>query len=135
MSTVQFLKFSLFGAIGFVVDATTLYVATAYFEQNLYTGRLISYLFAATCTWLLNRRHTFSPTHRTHPLKEWLSFLTCNSLGGAINFGTYSYLVSHNNPLISNPTFAVAVGSVFGLAFNFSTSKNWVFRDGITPKK
>jgi len=55
----RFLRFALVGTIGFVVDASVLRLVVAIFAINLYAGRLVSFLAAATVTWLLNRTFTF----------------------------------------------------------------------------
>ena len=121
----QFFRFSLVGILGFAIDATVLSLALVA-HTGLLPGRCISYLVAASCTWLLNRRWTF-PDRRRSPVKQWLRFLAANSFGGALNYGVYAFLVLHWHIFTLFPAFAVAIGSVSGLASNFLLSKFVVF--------
>ena len=51
--------FAIGGAIGFVVDAGILQLLVVGLAWDRYTGRLISFLFAATATWIFNRHLHF----------------------------------------------------------------------------
>lgn len=99
---------------------------------GLLWGRAGSFLAAATTTWALNRRYTFSDlTPTTGPAaagRQWLRFLAANGVGGAINFGVYTALVLGSRLCREQPALAVAAGSLAGLAFNFAASRHWVFR-------
>lgn len=123
----QFLRFGLVGVIGFVVDATVLYFALRSIQMDFYSGRLLSYLAAATTTWLLNRRFTFSDAS-TRPGQQWLRFLMVNGLGGGVNYTVYALLVSFSPPFSNSPVLAVALGSLSGLLLNFAGSKWLVFQ-------
>ena len=123
----QFLRFGVVGVIGFVVDATVLHLALQLMQLDLYSGRLLSYLAAATTTWLLNRRFTFGDASSC-PGRQWLRFLMVNGLGGGVNYVVYALLVSFS-PLFRNaPVLAVALGSLSGLLLNFGGSKWLVFQ-------
>jgi len=124
----QFLLFSIVGVIGFVVDATTLYVALGVLGANLYSGRVLSYLVAATVTWALNRRYTFSAQRSTQPVSEWGRFLAANAVGGVINYLTYAILVTLVPFAARHPVLGVAAGSLAGLTVNFTLSRTVVFR-------
>lgn len=125
--TRQLLSFTVVGAIGFVVDAASLYAAIHLLGAGLYGGRVISYLAAATTTWALNRRYTFSETRARSRLAEWARFLAANSVGGAVNYGTYALLVASIPLVASHPVLGVAAGSLAGLAVNFHLSRSLVF--------
>lgn len=121
----QFFRFGFVGILGFAVDAAVLSLAlTAH--TGLLPGRCLSYVAAASCTWLLNRRWTFNDRCRS-PVKQWVRFLAANSCGGAVNYGTYAFLVLHSSTFALYPVFAVAIGSISGLAINFLLSKYVVF--------
>ena len=123
----QFLRFGLVGIIGFLVDATVLHLALWLIQLDFYSGRLLSYLAAATTTWLLNRRFTFGDAS-ARPGQQWLRFLMVNGLGGGINYTVYALLVFFS-PLFRNaPVLAVALGSLSGLLLNFAGSKWLVFQ-------
>jgi putative flippase GtrA len=125
--TRQFLSFSVVGTIGFVVDTATLYFAMGQLGLGLYSGRVISYLVAATSTWALNRRFTFRQQRSTNRLGEWGRFLGANAFGGLVNYGVYAALVTLNDTASAHPVIGVAAGSVAGLLVNFSASRYVVF--------
>ncbi len=124
----QLLRFALVGAAGFFVDAGALTLATKGFGLDLYSGRVFSYLCAATFTWICNRRFTFTGIDHRPAAVQWLRFLGANALGGAVNYGVYAALVTFSAIGAAYPVIGVAVGSAAGLIFNFAISKFWVFR-------
>lgn len=123
----QFVKFGLVGIVGFVVDSGVLYIGLYFLDLNLYTGRILSYLVAASTTWALNRTFTFSSPTRKGVGKEWSLFLLVNGFGGIVNYGAYAVLVSAIVFFAHFPVLAVALGSIAGLVFNFSLSRRFVF--------
>jgi len=121
--------FGCIGVLGLVVDIATLRCATQLFGFNPYAGRVLSYLVAATSTWLGNRSLTFAdrpqPTTAQARSKQWLLFLALNAIGFAINYGTYAVLLNYV-PLVHDHLFlGVAAGSLAGMGFNF-VAANWV---------
>src|SRR5689334_12031152 len=124
----QFLRFSIIGVVGFVIDAAVLTVAMKGFGLGLYSGRVVSFLVAATATWSLNRRFTFAMLDHRPLVVQWVRFVSANTLGWGVNYGLYVVLVTFVPFVTNQPVLGVAAGSVAGLAFNFSVSKFWVFR-------
>jgi putative flippase GtrA len=123
----EFIRFSLVGVVGFLVDATTLYAMMGGLGFGPYSGRCVSYLVAATTTWYLNRRFTFRRSQPSLPQHQWAKFVSVNAIGGGVNYGTYAALISLGIPYASHPLVAVGAGSVAGLAFNFTASRALVF--------
>jgi putative flippase GtrA len=133
---VQFFRFAVVGAAGFVVDAAALYSAMHYAGANHYVGRAISYLLAATFTWALNRHYTFRiDGGNTGRLREWAKFLLGNAFGGLLNYTTYAALVASSIAVSAHPTLGVAVGSAAGLLVNFALSRRFVFTDGRSQRE
>jgi putative flippase GtrA len=62
------------------------------------------------------------------PSWQWLKFVLANAVGAAVNYGTYSVLVSFAPAPLGNPLLATAIGVGVGLIFNFTLSKRFVFR-------
>ena len=124
----QFAKFCVVGTIGFVADAGTLYLFMSVASLDPYTGRVFSFLFAATITWALNRNYTFRSSVAAPRTRQWARFVTANTVGGALNYGVYSALILSGGWFIKAPVLAVAVGSIVGLAFNFTVSRKIVFK-------
>jgi putative flippase GtrA len=127
-SAGQFLRFSIIGVIGFVIDSTALLVAVDFLGLNLYSGRVFSFFVAATATWALNRKFTFTHEDRRPLIVQWARFIAANAIGGLVNYGVYAGLVTFVPFVATYYVIGVAVGAVFGLAFNFTVSKFWVFR-------
>jgi putative flippase GtrA len=124
----QFLRFGVVGTIGFIVDSAALtQFAIPILGLDRYSGRVVSFLIAATCTWALNRRFTFKPTVE-HPFKQWLRFLAANGVGFVANYSTYAACVTFVPVAKDNLVIGVAAGAIAGLVFNFTINKFWVFR-------
>lgn len=126
-SRSEFLLFSLVGVAGFFVDAGTLYVCSVLLGLDPYLGRLLSYLAAATTTWLLNRRFTFPAADAARPHRQWARFVATNAVGGLVNYGVYALIIANAGHSPGMLMLAVAAGSLSGLVFNFFASKHLVF--------
>jgi putative flippase GtrA len=134
----QVLRFGIVGGVGFLVDAGLLHVMLE-LGLGYYGGRVVSFLAAATVTWILNRSFTFRPesppsgsqraTHRgpTHPAREWLAYLGLMVIGGLVNYGTYALAVGLLEPVRRYPALGVALGSIAGMAINFWSAKTMLF--------
>lgn len=123
----QLLRFGMVGGIGFVVDAGVLQTLL-WLGVGPYLGRLVSFLAAATATWLLNRRYTFRAASHRGLLREWLHYLSLMAVGGSANYGAYALCVANVALIRQYPVIGVAVGSLAGMSFNFLSAKYLVFR-------
>lgn len=128
-AAVQFVRFSLVGVIGFVVDVGVLYLVMQLAGLDPYLGRAVSFLAAASVTWLLNRVYTFRDRSAGPPTGQWARFVLANAVGGGINYGVYAVLLVSSDLFFQAPVLAVAVGSLSGLAFNFTVSRKFVFQE------
>lgn len=133
------LRFGIVGGIGFLVDAGVLY-AMLTLGLGPYSGRVVSFLAAATATYILNRSFTFrrdsrSDTHPgpSNPMGEWLVYLGLMVIGGLVNYGTYAAAVALSEHVHRYPVIGVALGSIAGMAINFWTSKTMVFERKARP--
>lgn len=124
----QFLLFCLGGFVGFVIDAGVLQILVSGFAQDRFSARLISFLCAATATWVFNRNYTFRGPRRHSLLGEWTRYVFAMSGGFACNFAAYSALVIAFNIDKQWLALAVAVGSIAGLGVNFAASRYWIYR-------
>jgi putative flippase GtrA len=123
----QFLTFGVVGVAGFVVDAGVLYGALAA-GLGLYAGRIVSYLTAATTTWILNRRYTFVRAAEGSLWAQWARFVFSQLSGAAVNLSTYGLLV-YWSPLAARlPVIGVALGSIAGLVVNFIAARTYAFK-------
>jgi len=124
----QFLLFCIGGVIGFVVDASILRLLVSGLGMDAYVARLVSFLIAATATWLWNRHNTFRGTRRYGLLGEWSRYLLAMSGGFAVNYATYAALYTFFAIVQKYPELGVAAGSVSGLAVNYASSRWWIYR-------
>ena len=122
----QFLRFCLVGGIGFLVDAGTL-LLLLHVGLDRYVGRVISYLVAATVTWLLNRLYTFDSTAPQALHRQWARYVAVNAAGAGINYLVYAGSMLASDTLYRHPVLAVAAGSAVALLFNFAANRWLVF--------
>jgi putative flippase GtrA len=131
LAHLSILRFAVIGALGMPVDAGVLWLVTHKLGLDPYSGRVASWLCAATFTWTGNRYFTFRQARArgiVGAAREWLRFLAANAVGGLVNVGLYSTLVRFAPPPVSNLYVALVVGVLAGLVFNFTLSKKLVFK-------
>ncbi len=126
-TALRFLKFGFIGIIGFAVDSAVVLFGIFFLHLDPYTARVISYIAAATTTWLGNRVLTFADRPKQRPAKQWLLFLAVNGPGMVVNYLVYALLVSQFPYIYENPVWAVAAGSLAGMVLNYVASSRFVF--------
>lgn len=131
----QLAMFCIGGVVGFIVDAGVLQVLVVGLAWDRYSGRLISFLLAATATWIFNRHLTFHGPRRHSLIGEWGRYVLAMSGGFACNFAAYSALVYFFNIDRQWLILAVAAGSIAGLGVNYLASRYWVYRHHAHPPK
>ena len=131
----QFVMFCIGGVLGFIVDAGVLQLLVLGLAWDRYSGRLISFLAAATATWIFNRYYTFHGPRRYTLGGEWARYLLAMSAGFACNFTAYSALVYFFDIDRQWLILAVAAGSIAGLGVNYTGSRYWVYRHHAHPIK
>lgn len=132
----QFISFAAIGMGALFVDMAALGAALHLIGLNLYTGRVFSFLVAATFTWACNRVLTFASSGTDGAFHQWARFVGFNAIGGIVNFAIYVLVAVKLREAYAwpgqiesvLPYIGVACGSLCGLAFNFLTSKFFVFR-------
>ena len=129
----EFLRFCAVGAIGFIVDAGVLQILTSLLGMDPYSSRVVSFLAAATVTWLLNRRYTFSADEDAHLHREWARYISINAFGGGLNYLIYALCVAQFTLVHRYLFLGVAAGSAAGLLVNYTASKYLVF--GLAGRK
>lgn len=124
------IAFGLVGAIGFVVDGGILTLLSQRFGVNIYLSRLFSFTSATIATWLLNRTLVFKAQERDAQKKrrEYGRYFVVQIGGALLNLGIFSALIKASPSLETIPVVPLAVGAVFGMLFNYSGSRYWVFR-------
>ena len=126
----QFHRFLAVGALGFLVDFSVLYLAVHYGKFGLISGRVLSFIVAATVTWKINRQFTFPGAHVATAIcavRQWLRYMCTTAIGGAINIGIYQVWLNVSDYSTVNLFLATVAGSAIALAVNFTLSKYIVF--------
>jgi putative flippase GtrA len=126
------LRFAVVGVVGCGVDIAVLY-ACLWLGTGFYLGRAVSFLMAATATWLLNRAWTFRERRSNQPLwREWLHYLSLMLIGGAFNYAIYVLCIAQYDLMKQYPFLAVMVGSVAGMVANYLSARFLIFRHQTT---
>jgi putative flippase GtrA len=127
----RFLRFAAVGTGGFVVDEIALWLIHHLTALDYYASQIPAFFVAVTFTWWGNRTLTFREhAARTSLLREWAKFLAANALGAVANYTLYVCLLRFAPPPANNPYLALVAGTLFGLVFNFTLSRRFVFRAG-----
>lgn len=131
LSRSRFLRFSVVGGFGFVVDVSVFFLLHDLAQLNAYIARPFSILAAMICTWLGNRTLTFAD-RAARGLRgifsEWLKFAATNTMGALFNYATFAAILGLAPAPFNYRYLALAAGTAVGLVFNFTLSKYVVFR-------
>ena len=123
----EFSTFGMIGIVGFVVDTAILYTLKG--TLGLFLARVVSFLIAATTTWLLNRAITFKDrSSNLSSEKEFVSYMCLMLVGGLVNYASFVWLVLSYNLVEQHLFIGVAVGSLAGMLFNFLLARALLFR-------
>jgi putative flippase GtrA len=124
---LQFFKFGIIGALGFVVDSVMLYVGIDALGLGRVAAGLFSFPFAVTATWIGNRFFTFRDARPMPAARQFTKFALVCAIGLVFNRGTYSILVSTVPYVYAYPLIGLLAGTGAGMFFNFFASKKHVF--------
>ena len=117
-------KFALAGAVGFVVDVAVLALVVA--ALGPYGGRIVSFLAAATTTWLINRHLAFADRKGSgDPASEFVRYVGVMLVGGSVNYAVYSVVVAVFGDAAPVLVAGVAAGSLSGMGVNLALA-NWL---------
>lgn len=123
----RLLWFCVAGVVGLAVDVATLTATREWL--GVYLARLLSFVVAATATWLINRRFAFDGRQASHGLGgEYLRYLGLMAGGGLVNFATYSLLAWKLDQRPMWLAAYVAAGSLAGLSVNYLGASTWLYR-------
>ena len=123
------LRFGIVGAAGYFVNAAALWLVLHVFALDKYTSYVPAFLVAVTFTWWGNRVLTFHEhAARENLFVEWARFVAANLVGFFANWALYSALVTFAPQPLNNVFVAQIAGTLFGMIFNFTLSKRFVFR-------
>lgn len=138
----RFIKFTIVGALGAVVDFGVMNLLTSLFGMSLVIAGVISFICAVMSNFIWNRFWTY-PDSRSRPiLQQLVMFAIVNGAGVIIRVPILFFLeppilhltqsVPHprflfDQILAKNLTLAVAVGIV--MLWNFFVNRYWTYND------
>lgn len=120
----------LFGAVGIAGLAVDVGVLTLLHQAlGVYGARIVSFISAASTTWLLNRGLTFAGRPATMSLwNEYLSYMGLMIGGGLVNYATYSLLAWKFSQAPLWLALYVAAGSLAGMTINYIGASRLLYR-------
>lgn len=124
----RFLRFTLVGAVGFVVDAGVLQLLISVAGWGPIAARSVALPLAIFATWLLNRTITFPESHGGPALTSLARYVAVSAVGASVNFMGYGVLVSASLVMAALPIVPLAIASIVALAVNYLGSKHFAFR-------
>jgi putative flippase GtrA len=124
----QIFRYLQVGFAGFIADISVLALLIYGMEfGNTDTGlvgsRVVSFLAAISVTFLLNAGYTFGASVRG---SSFTSYVLIQTLGAAINVGTYTVLVLYGS-LNDAPLVALVIGSAAATTSNFFLVRRFVY--------
>ncbi len=125
------LLFCVSGGLALLVDIGVLYALKAW--AGYYLARALSFVCAATFTWLFNRSLTFKGPREGSLAREYFAYLSSMAVGGAVNYGVYVLSLAVSPVVQDQPAIGVALGSLAGLVFNFWSARRILKADPQSP--
>lgn len=119
--------FALGGVVGFVVDAGIVHGLVRWADWSPYLARVVSFLCAASVTWVWNRTFTFAHRRRSGKRGEWLRWVGVMAVGAVLNYGIFALLVAWFALVHQWPVLGVAAGSACAALINFAGARAVVF--------
>ncbi len=132
----EFIRFSIVGALGFLVDYFIVLLCVRVFAMHPLLARLFSFAGAASFTWLLNRAFTFAARiNKGGEACGLLPYMAAMLLGMAVNYAAYAFCLYFLFPRLPFPItqefallLAVSAGSCAGLLVNFFACNKFLFK-------
>lgn len=124
----RFMQFALTGLVAFCIDAAVFLFAFHLLDMFTVAARCLGFSAGLMFTWLINRRFAFGDrTISSNLATSWVRYLFCNLTGGVVNVSLSSYLIESLPLFMAFPILAVGLGSLAGLAINFTLTSRFVF--------
>jgi putative flippase GtrA len=116
----QFLYYSFFGLICLSIDLLVYLFLTQTLGLLKSNSKIISFLLASTCSFILNRKFTFEV--KRFKIKQPINFLIIYSISLFFNSLTHDFFQDQFDGLLP---FAIATS--ISVLINFTGQKFWVF--------
>lgn len=122
-----YVSFGIVGAFGTILDMFSMFLFFGNFGIPYRNSRILSFIIAVTSNFHLNREITFDEYRRGPWLRQWLQYVTSNSLGIGINFMVSVGLYENIQFFQSYYLLPVIIGAICGSIFTFLASNYFVF--------
>lgn len=122
----RFIKWSVVGTIGAVVDYGILILLHEGFGVDVVISKVISFTMAVINNFILNRTWTFRGVRHKDPAVQLTQFFIVSTGGFFITMAIFTFLVKvvHIQYIISN-----AIAIIIVLIWNFFANLVWTFRE------
>ena len=121
----KFLKFSLSGAIGFIIHGTIFNITISYL--NIYLSYSIAFLTAVNVSYLINKNFTFKEKGINYKLTHYFLYTLGQTKGFLINYTIFKILIYFSRNDFSNRNIAFIIASIITMIFNYFYAKKIVF--------
>ncbi|MDC1066021.1 GtrA family protein [Candidatus Pseudothioglobus singularis] len=128
MKFSKFIRFSIIGAFGLIVDIFIFYLVLALFDLSIYTSKLFSTFVAICFTWYGNRIITFSLQKSNKIYRELLNYIYAMIPGNVVNYLVFCLIVYSIGNDMKALLFAIFLGVLSGLIVNFNLANLFVFK-------
>ena len=120
--------FCIVGVIGFCVDLLLFYLGLSLVGWSPIVARLVAFPFAATTTWIGNRKLTFHDRPCYGIAKQWQRALLVAVASFAVNMSVFSLVTTWLGAYEYAAYLALVAGIAAGLVSNYGFNVFWVFR-------
>ncbi|MEK7673076.1 MAG: glycosyltransferase [Patescibacteria group bacterium] len=120
----RFLKYATVGILSTIIDLGGIFIFVEYLSIPVITSSILSFFFAVTNGFLLNKIWTFGNTSKNYR-KLFLKFLAVSSVGLGMTIGGM-YILVHVFDIWY--MFSKICVSITVLTWNFLANKFWTFR-------
>ena len=120
----RFSKFCLVGGVGFIINIGIFYITHSLVNIQYIFCSIISFFFAVSSNFILNKYWTFKDYGRKKILLQYLKYILVNIGGLTVNIIVLTSFISFFG---QSPLFSQVVGVLMGIGINFIGSKIWVF--------
>jgi putative flippase GtrA len=136
----RMIKFALVGALGFFVDAGSLYMFTRFIGLSLLIGQAFSFSVAVVHNFILNRIWTFPESREQSPHKQMIQFYLTNLVGLIIRSGIIAFIapkferfseiyrIGEISPRFISDYASLSVAVFIVMIWNYTVSRHWTFR-------
>ena len=119
-------RFALVGCLGFIVDATIVFLLVRLLGAEPINARIPAWLLAVSTTYFFNLFFTFKATKavlvgKRQRLRRYFLYVLSQLCGGFINILVFSLLISL---LGMQWLVSLVIGTLLGLIFNFLGASN-----------